>query len=161
MNGLPIRAYGIEYFVVKRSKWTVEAWLGDVKYASAPSRSKLKTKLLAMGPPYGKHVEPCYGAPSLYERSEVKKIRIRPATIKSTVIELVPTGLNDREIIAIVRKKFPQYLFTRDHMRVLRASLVQENIVSPQFATRGSKHYRDWKLEHARKYLFKNKSDVQ
>lgn len=83
------------------------------------------------------------------KRSTKKKVS-KPKTkksgsIKSLTIELIINGTEDKEIVAEVKKQFPDSKFDFSHVSWYRSTLFRDGIIGPEHAPRRSKAYKNWK----------------
>lgn len=83
-----------------------------------------------------------------------KKVKAKkakpPTSIKSLTISLIADGLEDKQIVDAVKKKFPESKFNFAHISWYRSTLFRDNIIGPEFAPRKGKAYKAWKVEQTK-----------
>lgn len=115
------------YSVMKKSKYSYGAWTVDSKKPifTAPSLPKLEAKF-----------------PSQEKTKARKTKKPKTTSIKTLVIDYIVSGLEDAEIIKLVKEKHPGSAFDNRHISWYRSTLFRDKIIGAEFAPRKSKAYK-------------------
>ena len=83
------------------------------------------------------------------KKSEPKKKNV--GSIKTLTFGMITENKSDDEIIAAVKKDFPESKFNQSHISWYRSTLYRDGIIGPEHAPRRTKVYKDWKVANSEK----------
>lgn len=83
------------------------------------------------------------------KKSEPKKKNV--GSIKTLTFGMITENKSDDEIIAAVKKDFPESKFNQSHISWYRSTLYRDGVIGPEHAPRRTKVYKDWKVANSEK----------
>ena len=166
-----ITVHGMTFDVIRKSKWTVEAWANSEKCASDKSVPKLKAKLeekfAPVEAPKEEEEEPpivdvmdeepitnpihqtlddLHNSKTSKEKAEKPKGAKKPkkgrVTIKAIVLDLILQGADDDQIIERVKEEIPDSKINKSHTSWYRSTFVRDGVLDPIYAPKQSRVYK-------------------
>lgn len=83
--------------------------------------------------------------------SSIQNVPKPKGSIKTLTFGMITENKSDDEIIAAVKKDFPESKFNQSHISWYRSTLYRDGVIGPEHAPRRTKVYKDWKVANSEK----------
>jgi len=139
----------------KLTKWTWEATSDEsgAQVTTAPSRPKLISKLEKMFPESAEpEVIPTVEVPETVEpikpkNTSAKTPKVKSPSMRNTTIAMMQDGKDDAFILSCVSVQHPEKKYDMTHVKWYRSTFAKSGLITPEFAPKGSKMYKEWLAE--------------